>query len=92
MNHHQTKTKFFLTIQIKLAYQPLTRLMANKRLKLSTNQRIVRLLDFINSQYAGFRCSNLFLIRKNITIEICFHIAINTMLLSNMIFFIFNTS
>ena len=64
--------------------------MAKKQLKLSTNLRVVRLLDFIQSEYAGFHCSNLFLIRKNIVTEICFHIVMNTLLLSNMIFFIFN--
>ena len=52
-------------------YQPLTRLMANKRL--SANLRIVRLLNFINSEQAGFHCASLFLIRKHIKIP--FHIA-----------------
>lgn len=42
------------SVQIRSAYPPLTRLMANKHLKLSANLRIVRLLDFINSEASCF--------------------------------------
>lgn len=39
--------------QIRNAYQPLTKLLANTKLKFPTTIRIVRILDFINSEYSG---------------------------------------
>ena len=57
-------------MQIKATYRPLTNVLANRRLKLSAGLRIVRILDFINSEHAGFRCAGLFLIRTDITMKV----------------------
>lgn len=76
-------------IQIRSLYGPLTNLIAKKNLKLSTSIKIERLLEFINSEYAGFRCGSVFLIRTDVTMELFFSIVINTILLYQMIFFLF---
>ena len=59
-----------LQFQIRSAHRPLTNLMANKELKLASFIRTERLLEFINSEHAGFRCASLFLVRKDVTMEV----------------------
>ena len=59
-----------LHFTIKSAYSPLIKLSANKNIKSKTNVHIVRILDFINSDYCGFRCGSLFLVRKHFIIEV----------------------
>ena len=61
--------KLFRT-QIASAYRPLTNLMARRQIKLSTCLKIEQLLNFILSEHAGFRCASLFLVRKDITMEV----------------------
>lgn len=48
----------------------MTNLLANKQLKFAASLRIVRTLDFINSEHAGIRCSSFFLIRKDIALHV----------------------
>ena len=65
-----------LSNQIKKAYHPLTNLLANKQLKFPTTIRIVRILDFISSEKSGIRCGDLFLVRKEHTLEVSFSSAL----------------
>ena len=78
--------------QMRSLYGPLANLIANKNFKLSTSIKIERLLEFIGSEHAGFRCGSVFLIRTDITMEVFFSIIINTILLYSMIFFLFSQS
>ena len=48
----------------------MTNLLANKQLKFATTIRIVRILNFINSEHAGFRCASFFLVRKEIALHV----------------------
>lgn len=59
-----------LSNQIRKAYQPLTKLLANKQLKLPTTIRLVRILDFINSEHSGIRCGSFFLVRKEHILQV----------------------
>lgn len=80
-------------MQIKGSFGPLTKIivntMAKKGFKLSTYIKFERILDFLDSKHAGFRCGSLFLVQKDITMELFFSIIMNTILLYSMVFFIF---
>ena len=58
--------------QIKAAHHPMTNLLTNKQLTPLAAIYTRRILDFINSEHSGFRCADLFLIRKQNTMEVRF--------------------
>ena len=59
-----------LHVRIRSAYPTLAKLRFNKEIEATTNIRIGRTLEFINSENSGFRCASLFLVRKRLVVEV----------------------
>lgn len=76
-------------MQMRSAHGPLTHIMVKRQFKLSTLLKFERLLSFIESEHAGFRCGSLFLVQKDIILELFFSIIMNTILMYSMVYFLF---
>ena len=49
---------------------PLMRILGSKELEPKTVIRMLRIVDFMSSPHAGFRCSTLFLLKKRHIVEV----------------------